>query len=81
MIGENLGIQDGILYAYLDKDLRKNINKEIKQLNKKKNLLVNNFDAVDRDYSQLNFINNRIEELENILIADKAPISFTPNLR
>ena len=81
MIGENLGIQDGILYAYLDKDLRKNINKEIKQLNKKKNLLINNFDAVDRDHSQIKIINNRIEDLENILLSDKAPINFEPNLR
>lgn len=76
MISENLGIQDGILYAYLDKDLRKNINKEIKQLNKKKNLLINNFDAVDRDHSQIKIINNRIEDLENILLSDKAPINF-----
>lgn len=81
MISENLGIQDGILYAYLDKDLRKNINKEIKQLNKKKNLLINNFDAVDRDHSQIKIINNRIEDLENILLSDKAPINFEPNLR
>ena len=81
MISENLGIQDGILYAYLNKDLRKNINKEIKQLNKKKNLLINNFDAVDRDHSQIKIINNRIEDLENILLSDKAPINFEPNLR